>query len=265
VRVAAVVELAWDPVSIELDPVTGGIDWSRAAAQPAPGSLDAVELGLCLGETHVYGLGPAGVEDLLRECLALGAATAAVAPDAHALAAALAGERFDLVLAPHRSGDQGVSPLAGLLAGLLDLPQATGVESLTVEGGEARAVRRLDRGEREELAVPLPAVIAVEPGIVSPRAASPAALLEARQAPVAMLPAAAVAPAATFAGHRPPRPAPPRLAAPDADLSAEARVAAVVGTAGEARQRELVTGPAGQVAARIVQLLDASGLVPPPA
>lgn len=263
-RVAAVVELAWDPASIEVDAVTGTIDLARAALEPTPGSREAVELALELGEAYVYGLGPAGVEDLLRECLALGAAAAARAPDVEALAAALAVTAFDLVLVPHRSGDGGVSPVAGALAGWLDLPQATGVESLAVEALEARVVRRLDRGEREELAAPLPAIVAVEPGIARPRLASPAALIAARSAPVPELPAsvgAAVRP--TLLGHRPPRPAPPRMRAPAGELAAEARIAAVVGTAPESRQRELVTGPPAQVAERIVRLLEERGFLRP--
>ena len=258
-RIAAVVEAAWDPASIEVDPVSGQIDRSRAAPSPAPGSREAVELGLGLGETHVFGLDGPEVETLLRECLAMGAASAAAAPDAYALADAFASEPFDRVLVPHRSGDQGASPVAGLLAGLLDLPQATGVESLAVVGGKATAVRRLDRGVREEVAVPLPAVIAVEPGIARPRAASPAALIAARSAPVVWLPPAARAPRPTFLGHRPPRPAPPRMAAPADALPAEARIAAVVGATPDTRQRELVTGTADEVARRIVEVLEAAG------
>jgi electron transfer flavoprotein beta subunit len=258
-RVAAVVELAWDPASIEVDPVSGEVDRSRAVLEPGPGSLEAVELALGLGSAHVFGLGPAGVDALLRECLALGADAAAAAPDVHSLAVALGAGRFDLVLVPGRSGDQAASPVAGLLAGLLDLPQATGVESLVVAAGEATVVRRLDRGEREELAVPLPAVIAVEPGIVRPRAASPAALIAAREVPVAVVPPVPAAPGAVLLGHLPPRPGPPRMRAPDGALSAEARIAAVVGTAAETRQRELVTGSAERVAERILEVLEAGG------
>lgn len=262
-RVAAVVELAWDPVSIEVDPASGAIDRARAALEPTPGSREAVELALGLGEAYVYGMGPDGVADLLRECLALGAAAAARAPDLEALAAALAVTAFDLVLVPHRSGDGGVSPVAGALAGWLDLPQATGVEALAVEAVEVRAVRRLDRGEREELAVPLPAVVAVEPGIVRPRVASPAALIAARSAALAVLPAApGRAARARLLDHRPPRPAPPRMAAPAGELSAEARIAVVLGTAAESRQRDLVTGTAAQVAERIVRLLEERGYLP---
>jgi electron transfer flavoprotein beta subunit len=261
-RVAAVVEVGWDPASIELGPA-GGVDWSRAVPAAVPGSLEAVELGLSLGQTAVFGLGGAGparaeaLEGLLRTCLAMGAAGATRARAPGALAAALRAGRFDLVLTPHRSADHGPSPLAPALAALLDLPQATAVERLRLDGGEAVVVRRLDRGEREEVAVPLPAVLAVEPGVAAPRAASPAALVAARSAAVGDVPEPADPgpPGATLTGHVPPRPAPPRLLAPDPALPAEARIAAVVGDAAAAPRRELVSGPAEEVAERIARLL----------
>jgi electron transfer flavoprotein beta subunit len=259
-RIAVVVEQGWDPFSIEVDPVTGDVDWARAAPAPAPGSLEAVETGLRLGDVVVFGVGAGPVDALLRECLALGAAPAVRAPDVPALAAAIGAEAFDLVLAPHRSTDHGSGLLAPLLAGLLDLPQATAVESLAVAGGEAVVTRRLDRGEREELALALPAVVALEPGICRPRTATPAALIAAASAVVEELPGLA-GPAARFRGHLPPRPAPPRMAWPDAGLSAEARIAAVIGTADIGHGRELVTGPAEKIADRIVRFLEARGFV----
>src|SRR6202022_3845196 len=54
-RVAAVVERAWDPASIEVGPVDGAVDWSRAVAEPSPGSLEAVELALRLGAATACG------------------------------------------------------------------------------------------------------------------------------------------------------------------------------------------------------------------
>jgi electron transfer flavoprotein beta subunit len=260
-HVAVVVEQAWDPASIELLP-DGGVDWSRAARAPVPGSLEALELALGLGETRVFGLGPATVEDLLRTCRALGATATARAPDLFAVAAALRAEPPDLVLAPHRSADHGAGVVAPALAGLLDLPQATAVEALRIEGGEAVVVRRLDRGEREEAAVPLPAVVAVEPGIVRARAATPAALLASRAAPVPSLgPGTAPGPRPRLRGHGPPRPAPPRLAAPDPSLPAQARIDAIVGASIRAARRELVTGSADEVARRIAEFLAERGFV----
>ncbi|HZV51352.1 MAG TPA: hypothetical protein VFD49_16490 [Candidatus Dormibacteraeota bacterium] len=265
-RVTVVVEQAWDPASIEVDPVSGEIDRRRAAPAPAAGSLEALELGLRLGTVGaLFGLGP-GAEVLLRSCLALApGARAARAPDLASLAAALPGWPFDLVLAPQRSGDHGPGLIAPYLAGALDLAQATAVEHLEPgpEAGEITVRRRLGRGAREELALTLPAVVAVEPGVVTPRPASPAALLAAASAEVPTLPAAeAAGPRARLLGHRSPRPVAPRVAVPDPTLPAEARVAAVAGLEAGAEGRSehrLVTGSAEEVAARIVELLERQG------
>ncbi len=259
--VAVVVEQVWDPASIELDAASSEIDWLRAAAVPGPGSLEAVELGLSLGEVSAFGLGVGPVSHLLRACLAMGAAQAVEAPDVYAIGEALRGRRFALVLTPQRSGDQSASPTAPMLAAMLGLPQATGVEALHLAGAEAVVVRRLDRGEREELAVPLPAVVAVEPGIRPPRVATPAALIGAQSAVVAVLPPSGLAPRLEFRGHQPPRPAPPRMRTPDVTLPAEARIVAVIGAGAGARQRELVTGSAAEVADRIARLLEERGYI----
>lgn len=263
-RVAAVVEWVWDPASIEVDPVRGAIDWTRAVAVPGPGSLDAVELGLRLGELTVYGLGVAPVDDLLRTCLAMGAAHIAAAGSAEAVAAALAEAPPDLVLVASRAGGQGPSPLGPELAALLDLPQATGVEALRIDEDEAVVTCRRDRGVRDELAVALPAVLAVEPGIAPPRQASPAALVATLTADVPAL--SHVGPAGRGAvprGTMPPRPAPPRMAEPDPRLPAEERIAAVVGgaTAEAGAGRELVTGTPEEVADRIVRFLAERGFL----
>lgn len=260
-KVAVVVEQVWDPVSIELDAVSGSIDWSRAAAVPGPGSLEAVEVGLSLGDVRAYGLGVGRVAELLRLCLALGAGRAVEAPDVYAVADSMRQERLDMVLVPHRSGDGAAGPMGPTLAGLLDLPQATGVDALRLVWPEAVVIRRLDRGEREELALSLPAVIAVEPGIARPRAATPAALIAAQTAEIPALSPSKRVPRIVSQGHEPPRPAPPRMPVPDPGLPAEARIAAIVGTAAGASQRELVTGSAEDVAERIVQVLEERGYI----
>jgi electron transfer flavoprotein beta subunit len=264
-RVAVLVEWTWDPSSIELDAATGGVDRCRAVSVLGPGSLEAVELGLRLGAVSVYAIGGEECEEGLRQCLGMGATAAARAHDPGGLASTLRTERFDLVLASWRSAHESPNPLGPLVAGLLGLPQATAVEELVVQGpGEAVVRRRLGRGEREELALPLPAVVAVEPGIVTARLGTPAAVLEAQAATIPVLEAARVPTLqASFLGYRPPRPPAPRALLPGPTLSAEARIAEVVGLSAPSRHRELVTGSAEEVAAQIVAFLAERGFLSP--
>jgi electron transfer flavoprotein beta subunit len=261
-KVTALVEQAWDPVSVELDLVTGAVDRRRTVSVPGPGSLEVVELGLRLGSVTAYAVGGEEVEEVLRRCLAMGAA-AVRASDLEGLATALRADPFDLALASWRSGHESPNPLGPLVAGLLELPQATAVDELAVrDRGEVVVRRRLDRGRREELALPLPAVIAVEPGLFTPRAGSPAAVLEAQAAAIPLLEAAAAGrPQAAHLGYRPPRPAAPRTPAPDPALPAEARIAEVVGLGAGGRRRELVTGSPDELAARIVAFLEERGFL----
>jgi electron transfer flavoprotein alpha/beta subunit len=259
-RVAVVVEHVWDPATVEVSPA-GELDWSRVVAAPGPGSLEAVELGLGLGAVTAFGFGVGDVPGLLRRCLAMGAVGVKQAADIHAIAVAMRTEGFDLVLAAHRSGDGGPGPSGPLLAGLLDLPQATAVESLRIEGREALATRRLDNGEREDVALPLPAVVAVEPGLVRSRLASPRALVAALGAEVPSLAEVSAAPRPVFLGYAAPRPAPPRLRTPDPDQPAEARIATVVGGPAGGGQRHIVSGDPEAVARRILELLRDRGFV----
>ena len=262
-RVAGLVERTLDAVSVELDPGSGQIDERRAVAVPGPGSLAAIELGLRMGPVTAFAVGGAEVEGVLRECLAMGVTAAVRAADVGALVGALGAETFDLVITSWRSGHGSPSPLGPLVAGLLDLPQATAVDELSLRvPGEVVVRRRLGRGEVERLALPLPAVVAIEPGVVTPRLGSPAALLGARAAAIQVLESGdSSAPRATFLGYRPPRPPPPRTPPPDPALSAEARIAEVVGLTAPERHRELATGPPSELAARIVAFLEERGFL----
>ena len=95
-----------------------------------------------------------------------------------------------------------------------------------------------------------------------PRLGSPAALLGARAAAIQVLESGdSSAPRATFLGYRPPRPPPPRTPPPDPALSAEARIAEVVGLTAPERHRELATGPPSELAARIVAFLEERGFL----
>ena len=81
------------------------------------------------GEVVVFSLGPERVREALRKSLALGAARAVHLSDpafeggdatavARALAAAVGGEEFDLILTGSQSGDSGFSSTGSMLAGM---------------------------------------------------------------------------------------------------------------------------------------------------
>jgi electron transfer flavoprotein beta subunit len=277
-RIAVVVEHGWDPASVEIDPLSGAVDESRTVAGIGDASRSAVALALWLrgedGRVEVLTAAPAGADDDLRGLLAVGVDAVArvwaeglegagAEASARALAGPLAAASADLVLIADRGLDGGRGLLGPMLAELLGLPQATAVEQLaiTASGGEVTVLRRLDRGAREQLALALPAVVCVEPGIAVLAEATLPALLAARDAPVPLLAATGGGGAGCRMLRRlPPRPRPRRLPTPDPALSVDARLAAVLG-GGERRDHDhtLVEGPPEVLVERVLRLLEERG------
>src|SRR5262245_28192616 len=117
----------------------------------------ALEEGLRLREKHggevvVCSAGPARVQQVIREALARGADRAIHvedpalgAADAYAaatgMAAAMADEKFDLILTGLQSDDQGHAQFGPLLATKLDVPHSTIIMEVQVQDAKLRVKR----------------------------------------------------------------------------------------------------------------------------
>lgn len=157
-----------DPVCLTYDVN----EWDRYAVEEAVrlkerhgGEVVAVSVGVNCDAT-------------LRKCLAMGADRAVKVPVeagldavrvAEAIVDVLRGEPFDMVLSGFMSQDANNALVGVLVAAMLDIPFATAVTALSVEGGEVRAVRELEGGYLEEVLLPLPCLITVQSGINEPR------------------------------------------------------------------------------------------------
>ena len=154
------------------------------------------------GETVVISLGGDEATDVLRDTLARGVDTAIHLKDAEfegldplgtakALAAALKEGGYDLILC----GQQGVggdnNQVPAILAELLDLPQATVVVKLEVEGGKFKAEREIE-GAHESVEGSLPAVISAQKGLNEPRYPSIKGVMAARRKEITVKDAAAL-------------------------------------------------------------------------
>lgn len=181
----------------------------------------------------------------------------------------------DLVLCGSRTLDYGSGLVGPALAGYLDLPQVSGVEKAELTpGGGLRAWRRLDRGAREVLASPLPAVVIVEPGALTPRYVSVLAQLRARQRPIQVLGGADLGPppepAARTVQVTPPRPRTKRVILADSKASAADRMKAMLGGGRKPAAAAADSGgkqgplelPPEQAADQILQFLKDRGLAP---
>src|SRR6187200_3285688 len=106
------------------------------------------------GEVVVCAAGPARVQQVIREALARGAdraihvqgdhlAAADATMTADALASAMQGEQFELVLTGLQSDDQGHGQMGVVLAERLKLAHATIVMQIDVQEGAVRLKREL--------------------------------------------------------------------------------------------------------------------------
>jgi electron transfer flavoprotein beta subunit len=287
-KIAVCIKQVPDPLSVEIDPLSGAINSERLAYIINPPDLESVELALRWrdkfgGEVHVVSAGPERVEKALRDCLALGvdsvtrlepARTMESSPSqtARALAEVIKPLGVDLVLCGARSADNGSGQVPAMLAERLDLAQVTSVVAATLEiegenGPALQVERKLERGKRERLRVSLPALLALEPGMVEPRYAALPAYMAAQQATIPVVrPANQTRREAPvrLVEIRPPRPRPHQIFIPDPDLPAAVRIQAILsgGTDSTAAKKgSPVEGSPEEQADRIIDFLEKRGFL----
>jgi len=145
------------------------------------------------GEVTVVGLGPAGMPELLRRALSMGADRAVHlevpevpfdgAPVARALAAALRDGGFDLILFGRQATDTGHGSVGPIAAALLDLPCVTSASALSIADGKGAAERQLE-GAVESIEFSLPAVVTIDEGIARPRIPALKGIMAAKKKPL---------------------------------------------------------------------------------
>ncbi len=146
------------------------------------------------GEVVAISLGPEGASEVLKTALAKGANRAihVVDEDSHALdpfqvasslAAAIREESFDLVLTGLQSDDQGFGQTGVILAELLDLPHASVVVELILEGDRINVRRELESGWSQKASLPMPALLTIQSGINKPRYTTFKGIIAAKRKP----------------------------------------------------------------------------------
>jgi electron transfer flavoprotein beta subunit len=189
--------------TVTLTPDGLGVDTKHVGYVVSPHEECAVEAAVQVAEAHggsatVLTLGPDDAVEQLREALAVGVSSGAhvvadsdrfgpadVAAEIAAVVKAHAarGKSYDLVLFGNDSADAGNFQVGIRVAYLLGRPVVTGVRSLEVADG--RVLARGDGPEGAELFdVPLPAVLTVKEGGITPRYPSIPGRLKAKRAPI---------------------------------------------------------------------------------
>ena len=233
----------------------------------------ALEVGLRLAEASgdsvtVVTVGPAGADRAVRAGLAVGAdravrldAPADLASEQVAEAIATVANDAHWVVCGDASVDRGSGSVPAFLAATLGASQALGLIAVEADGERVRAVRRLDGGRRELLAVRSPAVLSVEGSVARLRRAALGAEVAARTAPVVVVagPPGPISEPANVVAYRP---RPRAMAIPRGDALARVRVLTALGGA-PTGHGEVVTLDPPAAAARILAALEDWGYLDP--
>jgi electron transfer flavoprotein beta subunit len=201
-----------------MDPTTGLLD--RAANEPIIDEISerAIEVALRFKDANkgtqvvLLAMGPESVTAALRKALALGADSAVHVLDdslvgadvgltASVLAAALAAEQPDLIVAGNESTDGRGGVVPAMVAEHLGLPQLTGLESVDIGETTVSGVRAAEAGSLDVHAS-LPAVISITERMPEVRFPNFKGILSAKKKPllVTSLSELGLDPAALLAG-----------------------------------------------------------------
>ncbi len=164
----------------KLDPQTKRLVRDGVDLVLDPGDEHAVEAGLQLvekdgGEVTIISMGPPKALDVFRRPLAMGAQRGILITDpglensdalstARAIAAAIKGQAYDLIICGTESTDGSSGLVPAQLAELLGLPLLSFAKRLEVTEGKVVIDRQTDEGY-DVVEAPLPAVVTVTGGI----------------------------------------------------------------------------------------------------
>lgn len=170
----------------------------------------------------------------------------------------------DLILCGTQSGDGASGYFPAVLASELDWPLVTAVAAVSLDSDAAvRLERRLERGNRDIVRCPLPAVLACEPTADPYRFIPVRALRRAMRVPIEILTSTvSVQPSCELIALEPAKPRPKRVSGPDASASPMDRLAHLLSGGVQQKQSNgFVQGSADQVAAEIIRFLEEKGFL----
>ena len=150
------------------------------------------------GEVIALSMGPERVKQTIKEALAKGADRGIhIADDAFAqldplgsaksIAAAIQQQKADLVLTGLQSDDHGFGQTGVLLASVLDMPHATIIMAIEVDGQKMKLKRELEAGWFQHIECPLPAVLSIQSGINKVRYATLKGIMAAKKKEITTL------------------------------------------------------------------------------
>jgi len=269
---------------ITLDPKTGLIDGNDLVYIINPYDMAAIEEALRIKDKDVAShitlasVAPPSSKRLLRRGLAMGADEAMLIWDSNfesldsyvtgvILAKAFNSLQYDLILCGQMAIDNEAGQVSSVIAQELGLPLASRVSSIdiTTEGDKVVVQSKLEKGNRLEMEIMLPAVLAVEIELDEPRYASLPYLISGLRGEIKEYDFAALGLSRQEANRKDtmirivglstPKPRPKKVFTPDSRLTAEERLRLIMSGGVTQKQSDKLEGDSEKIASSVVNFL----------
>lgn len=174
-----------DTSEVRLDPKTGTLIREGVPSIINPDDLAGLEEALKLKDTYgakvtVLTMGPMQAKEALREAYAMGADEVFLLTDrafagadtwatSSALAGAIKGMEYDLIIAGRQAIDGDTAQVGPQVAEHLDIPSVSYVEQIEAVSGDHIVLRRQFEDRYQRLRVPFPCLITTLGGMNEPR------------------------------------------------------------------------------------------------
>jgi electron transfer flavoprotein beta subunit len=276
---------------VSLDPKTGQIDSDDLVYIVNPYDVLAVEEAVRIKERDgisqvtLMSVAPPSTGRLLRRCLAMGADEAMLLwdnrfdnSDSYAtgviLAKAIGSLQYDLILCGQKAVDTEAGQVGSIIAERLDIPLASRVVGIDMspDGKKVTVESKLEKGNRAQVEVMLPAMLTVELDLNEPRYASLPSMMAGLRKDIKEYKLEALGLSSEEVGREgaktrtvalsPPKPRPKKVFTPDSSLSAEERLRLIMSGGVTQKQGDLLEGDPGKIASSVVQFLSEKKLLP---
>jgi electron transfer flavoprotein beta subunit len=275
---------------LTLNPKTGLIDNDDLVYIINPYDMAAMEKALTIKEKEgtsyvtLVSVAPPSTKRLLRRGLAMGADEAMLLwdnafdnLDSHAtgkiLAKAFNSLQYDLILCGQKAVDTEAGQVSSVIAQELGLPLVTRVTSIDIptQGKEVIVQSKLEKGNRVEIEVVPPAVLAVEADLDEPRYASLPSLMAGLRGDIKEYDLAALGLSKREVDQKrtmtrtvrlsTPRPRPKKVFTPDSRLTAEERLRLIMSGGVTQKQGDKLEGDPGKIASTVMHFLSEKKIV----
>jgi electron transfer flavoprotein beta subunit len=282
VNIAVCIKPVPDVSVVTLDPDTGLINSDDLVYIINPYDMVALEEAVQIKERFsnsritLVSVAPPEAKRLLHQCLALGADEAVLIRDTDfentdsyatgvILAKYLASGQYDLILCGHKAIDTEAGQTGSVIAEKLGIPLASRIVKIDIapDAGKADVESKLEKGNRAQMEILLPAVFTVELDINEPRYASLPSLMAGLRKEIIECGRETLGLSLSEADSRTetvafslPKPRPKKIFTPDSQLSAEERLRLVISGGVTQKQSDVLEGSASSIAKTVVQFLN---------